>query len=48
VWSSLKACGTKTVEEINGKPETLPEILDLTTEFVAAKGKEDLNVGCRE
>lgn len=44
--SSLKACGTKAVEEVDRKLKTLPEIVDQTTAFVAAKGKEALNAGC--
>lgn len=43
---SLKACGTKAVEDVNRKLKTLPEILDQTTEFVATKGKEVFNAGC--
>lgn len=31
LYSSLKACGTKAVEEVNRKLKTLPEILDQTT-----------------
>lgn len=42
---SLKACGTKAVEDVNRKLKTLPDILDQTTEFVATKGKEVFNAG---